>query len=160
MRDGKMSVTSYEDGQEQSSQAGEWVASWENEVLWKLTEGCRQCSVETDGGYAILDFGDEQIEMHKRQHDFAEELANNWTGEVAGDDMLLHFGEDGGYRIEVNGEAVEAAGTRSCCYGWLLFDNGQLRWAQYELSGLVLSISQWHEGIEEQWGLDKTYIMD
>lgn len=152
-RNGAMGLSTYVAGSPAGSTGGQWLASEENHVLWKLPEQYRQCTFETDGGWATLHFPDEDLTMFKCEHEFSENLAGSWTD----GQHSFRFRSEGDYTLQVDGQTVETGTARSCCYDYLLFDcDGQMRWAEFELAGDVLTINQWQAGLQQQWVLDRT----
>ena len=150
-RDGTLEVRSYAEGYEVGFEQGQWLASGEDDVLWQLPSVHRRASFETDAGYAILDFGDVEAWMQKREVELAEGLAGNWSGDVGGEEYALLIGATGQYGLTIDGAASEEGTVRSCCYGWLVFEgNEESWWAEYELSGGTLTVSKWDEGVEQQ----------
>ena len=149
-----LALLSYVDGSLNSTVSGRWRVSQEDHLLWKLPEGYRQCTFQTDGGWATLHFADEDLNINKCQQEFPDELARSWAGRAAGQALHLYFGSEGSYLLRIDGETVQTGNARTCCYGPLLFDHdGQLRWAQYELRVPGMTITQWHGGVAEQWVL-------
>ncbi len=146
-RDGRLEVRSYAEGYEVGFEQGQWLASGEDDVLWQLPSAHRQASFETDAGYAILDFGDEEVWMQKREVEPAEGLAGNWSGDVGGEEYSLFIGA-----------ASEEGTVHSCWSGWLVFEGDEESWwAEYELSGGTLIVSKWDEGVEQQMTLGRSF---